>query len=146
MPESTDANYDYATKDKCDIYERGIRPNDPGKRKRARTTEDYAEALELAREGRISDIDPVLQTRHYHAYDAIAKKAKAEKKVEVKNLPRGEGPFGVYIWGKPRTGKTTYVVDNYPDAFEKTYDKYWNGYKGEKFVVFEDIDEVNAIS
>lgn len=140
------SQYDYIGKIETtdgDMVEWGTNPGDKWK---GEETVDWEAIWKSAENGDFDSIpanirvNKIVQLERIHALG----KAKEKKKEEVKDLPAGSGPWGVYIWGPPRTGKTTYVKDNYPDAYEKVYDQYWNDYEGEKYVVFEDIDEEKA--
>lgn len=51
-----------------------------------------------------------------------------------------DGVRGVWIYGRPGVGKTHYARTNYPDAFIKAQNKWWDGYQGEKYVILDDYD------
>ena len=45
----------------------------------------------------------------------------------------------LYIWGDTGVGKSHYVHDQYPGAFKKSANKWWDGYAGEDTVYIEDV-------
>lgn len=47
---------------------------------------------------------------------------------------------GIYIWGPPRMGKSTYVRNNYEDIYMKQQSKWWDGYEGEKTVLLDNLN------
>lgn len=50
-------------------------------------------------------------------------------------------------WGKPGTGKTRSVHDEFgDDLYVKMNNKWWDGYNGEKAVVFDDFDPLNCFN
>lgn len=42
------------------------------------------------------------------------------------------------IWGEPGVGKSRWVHENFPDAYWKSQDKWFDGYNGEDVVVLDD--------
>lgn len=147
-----DANVEYATKDKCDVYERGTRPTDKGGQKRTRGTEEWATAVQLAREGRIDDIDPELQTRFFHNYVAIEKRARTVQWTPTPLEDRGfYGKYGVYLWSKATGRGKTWIAETYYGKNDpkkcyvpEGYCEYWNGYEGQKYVCYEEFDRQMA--
>lgn len=51
----------------------------------------------------------------------------------------------LWLWGEPRTGKTRYAWDNYPDLFVKDLNKWWDGYHGQEVVLLDDWDPKQEI-
>ncbi len=60
------------------------------------------------------------------------------------------GSRGMWIWGPPNTGKTHYArrisLKQYgQNPFEKSTNKWWDGYENEKVVVMNDVDPSHAL-
>lgn len=50
---------------------------------------------------------------------------------------------GIWIWGPPGTGKTTFARTEYAEPsqiYVKAQNKWWDGYTGQKVVVLDDLD------
>lgn len=48
-------------------------------------------------------------------------------------------PCGEWFWGPPGCGKSDTAVDENPGYYPKSHNKWWNGYKGEDVVIFDDL-------
>jgi len=131
---------DYCKKDK-DFLEYGTLPDDPHLLGGIATKGKYELAIELAKAGRIDEIDAELRTKHLRTYKDIQKEyykpAKPDKLSE---------PSGVWLHGPAGTGKTTYAEQAYPDAYYKLPTKWWCNYDQEEYVIIEDISPRHAES
>jgi len=53
-----------------------------------------------------------------------------------------EGTKGIWYWGVPGSGKFHKAREENPGAFLKnSKNKWWDGYKGEKSVILDDMDD-----
>lgn len=47
---------------------------------------------------------------------------------------------GVWFWGPPGTGKSREARRRYPEAYLKSQNKWWDGYRGQPAVILDDLD------
>lgn len=136
---NTSQNREYCCKE-GDFYEQGVAPKD-----KLDNNERFEEALALAKEGRVGDIDAEMQIRYYKSLTAIA-----ESVVQLDPPGNLEGTvFGEWKWGPPGTGKSHDArVENesfYVKDISPTSMNYWCDYSGEDCVIIEDIDSSNGM-
>lgn len=109
-------------------YQVGTKPSTPGS-----ANEELCAAFELAKEGRIEEIEGHIKLRYWSTL----------QKIESHYM---EAPFrpackGYWYFGPSNHGKTRYVEDhpNFKGAYPKNTDSYWDGYRDQKIVVFNDV-------
>lgn len=115
------------------LYEYGTCPMD-----RQQQAEDqsakFANAITLARAGKLDEIEPELLVRYYATWQKMAKQGASKP-------PNLEGNAKcIWIWGPTGTGKSHAVRTRFPNAYLKQANKWWDGYDGEEVVYLEDID------
>lgn len=118
---------DYCKKDGL-YQEEGVPPQTNSKRLK----DNWQQAFEAAKDGRIEDIPACMRVRYYHAWKRIQQDYPKRAKALTKTC-------GVWLWGPTGNGKTRTAWDAWPDAYPKMKNKWWNGYQGEATVVMEDV-------
>lgn len=101
---------------------------------------NYRAIIDLA-EGhdfdKIKDDHPGEYFRHYATIKRIA--MDNPKPVQILNELKHE-----WIWGKTGLGKSSNARIENPGLYIKTHNKQWNGYKGEKVVLIDDLSKHEA--
>lgn len=115
------------------FFEYGTCPEDPGTREKIRWDQVRAAALAHREE----DIPDDVYVRNYFQIRAIQKDHPV-RPAECDNVT------GVWIYGPSGIGKSRYARDNYPNAYDKNTNKWWDGYAGEDFVLIDDLDPDHA--
>ena len=85
--------------------------------------------------GNLEEIDPQIYISHYSSLKRIA----VDFLEQLRDLPPGS-KYGLWIHGASGTGKTSAVVNSYPNHYRKGANKWWDGYQGEPIVCFDDFD------
>ena len=81
----------------------------------------------------IKELSPNMYIRYKRTFEGM-------RKYEVKE---SEEPKGYWIYGKPGSGKD-YNVRMLGSVFEKSHNKWWDGYAGEKYILLPDVDRNDA--
>lgn len=124
-------NVEYCSKE-GKVTEHGTKPMTQ-KRKGETEKERWAEAYKMAKTGKLDEIDGDIQLRFYRTLKEIAK----DHMVKPSDA---EDVTGVWIYGPPGCGKSRKARADYPGAYDKMQNKWWDGYQGEDYVILDDFD------
>jgi len=132
MHGSISQNEDYCSK-AGDLIERGQKPISNDNKGRAEKLR-WERARQLAKEGKLDDIDADIYLRCYSTLKNVAKDHMIKP-----------GPIDVrcyWIHGPTGTGKSHIVETTYPDCYKKNMDdmKWFDGYIDQEVIYLEDID------
>lgn len=105
------------------------------------TQEKWQDFISDIKSGHIDKFDPMF-ARHEH----YAMRRRAE--LEVEEMQDYDGDLkdkNCYIYGPPGTGKSLSArFCKRSKIYPKSLNKWWDGYKGQKVVVMDDLDSENA--
>lgn len=124
---------EYAKKD-GNFIERGVAPMTQ-EEKGACTKRRWTQTIDLAKQGRFSEIDPMLQVTQFANLRKIYEdKKRAEAHETLNELDN------YWFWGPSGTGKSRLARELWPEHYAKLANKWWCGYKMEDTVLIEDFD------
>lgn len=133
---------DYCKKDEK-FEEYGVQPVN-GQAEGGKATQDkWRETRDLAKAGRLDEIDPKLFVGHYKTLKMI----KSDYKALPANLDWTTPP-NIWIYGPTGTGKSHYarnkVIGSNPFYIKNAGNKWWDRYEGQDYVLIEDLDIAHA--
>lgn len=107
---------------------------------RRNNKDDWEEVLVNAKTGQLDSIPASILVQHYGNISKISRDNM--KAVQCSHLR------GIFIWGLAGCGKSTMARSLFPEygeVYEKQHNKWWDGYKDEKVVVWDDICPEEAV-
>lgn len=137
MKGSFSENKTYCSKEN-DFTETGVMPMDQQKKGEAEKIRWKTVFDHLESGGDIMEIeDKQILICHYNKLNVI------RQKLQIKNTKRLDPDQKEMHWlhGEPGTGKTRAAMDEWPDAYLKGLNKWWDHYEGEETVIIDDVDE-----
>lgn len=99
-------------------------------------TRCYSEAMALCKEGRTLECDPELLIRNLGNLQKLS--ALFVQPYEHDSVR------GTWFYGDPGTGKSFHARAQYPEAYFKAQNKWWDNYKGQSAVILDDLDQGGA--
>lgn len=128
----------YCKKD-GDWWEKGDCPVDPARRGE-NEMDRWNEARKAACEGRFDDIPSDIYTRYRGSYHAMYNYA-----LEHRHLEDNDVLHNIWYWGRSGCGKSRRARREYPNAYLKNKNKWWNGYTDQEAVIVDDIDPSHRV-
>lgn len=98
----------------------------------AKASDVFKRCTDLAQSGDLESIKmdyPGYYIRYKSSFESMLK-------FDINEL---NGSCGIWIDGPPRCGKN-YAVRSLKDVFVKSMNKWWDGYKNEKYVLISDVE------
>lgn len=130
-------NYDYCSKEGEFVEIGARRDTTGGKRGRDEEQARWKKARLAACENKLDDVPDDIFVRCYSSIKSISKDY-------MKVPPDTDGVCGLWIYGPPGVGKSRKARADYPGAYFKLANKWWDGYKGEKYVILDDLDPAHS--
>lgn len=135
MKSRLEVNREYCRKE-GDYTERGDIPITQ-KQKGDMEKERWANILSLAKKGEIEEIEPRVVIAHYRTLKKIADDYKPPP-TSMDHLDNK------WFYGPSGTGKSRKARTDYPGAYIKLNNKWWDGYDDQKVVIIEDLDKYDV--
>lgn len=130
----------YVIKEGAIIYEHGTRPLAPSSRGPT-MQQQFEEAVKKIKSGKWTkeDEESYVYCKNQRFIDQLILKY-TKPTISNVDLQRKN----IWLYGKPRTGKSSmvwnYCIKNDITVYNKLQNRWWDGYRGQQFVIIEDAD------
>lgn len=145
---TADENIAYCSKE-GEFHRNGIPRNTVAARSSAQASggDSNAERWKRARqvimyEEDLVTLDDQIFVQHYNAVKAIRKDHM--RRPNDLHWVCGQTP-NVWLYGKSGCGKSRKAREDFPDAYNKMCNKWWDGYQGEKVIIIDDFDKAHSV-
>lgn len=128
---NSEQNRTYCTKD-GEYIEHGDMPLTPKKRG-DNEKERWTAAKEAALNGNLEDVPDDIYIRYYRTLKEI-------RKDHIVTPEDSDDVTGLWYHGVAGVGKSRKARTEFPDAYKKMCNKWWDGYQEEEYVIIDDVD------
>lgn len=84
---------------------------------------DWDQVRQLAKEGKLEEIDAGIYVRYYNSLKRIEKDTMVVE-------GQSDSVKGIWYWGESGAGKSYKARADFPNAYKKLANKWWDGYQG----------------
>lgn len=138
----------YCTKTE-DFWESGDVPKEPAKERSERNKKRYADAVELAKTGKVAEIEPELLAKHLSNFMKMSALTSHQKSLINWSDENMHGHF-FWIYGETGTGKS-HVARNMCDRiapgrepYLKSWSKWWDAYTPGDVIIIDEATPENC--
>lgn len=115
--------------------EKGVPLQSQGKAGAEASAERWKRARKCAEEGKFDDIPDDIYVRCFSSL----KRMRTEK-LQSAPVASSDETTGVLYWGPSGIGKSRTARQQYPNAYIKNCNKWWDGYDNQEVVIMDDLD------
>jgi len=130
------ANFKYCTKE-GNWQEYGTRPLTP-KEKGDKGKEFWNNVMDLAKAGKLDEIDTATRIRYKRTLEEIAEENKPQP-------TESQDVTGIWYYGEPGVGKSRKARELFPGAYLKMCNKWWDYYQNQPYVIIDDFEKEHKV-